>query len=308
MELLVAVVALITGCVAIVMLARRAPHGAGGTADMRERLSELGNGLAAVTAVLAERKALEERTSEAVTKIQQIITGSYSKGRAGENLLEAALGALPAEMLTRDAGIGGRRCEFALRMPDGKLLAVDSKWPSADLVSALDSAEDMNEKESLRRQVEAEVIRKLKEVNAYVCAPLTVRFAIMAVPDQVYACCRKAHAQARHHRVVIVGYSSAMALLLTIWNMYDAEAAASDESQLASAVAGLVTVISEMSDKLEGHLARGLRQAVNATEDMRHLVGKASALTGVLSAREAGPDSSGSVQDLPDVDFRARAV
>jgi len=165
-----------------------------------------------------ERRRLEEQATGAVGRIEASGGGSWSRGRAGENLLAAALGEFPPDMVQRDFTLGGRVCEFALALPDGKVLPIDSKWPSVEIAARLQEELDPAARDELRRRVEKVVCGRLREVAGYVDASLTAPLAVMAVPDAVYACCRKAHRLAKDARVLIVSYSLAVPVLMAVWN------------------------------------------------------------------------------------------
>src|SRR2546429_3637550 len=96
-------------------------------------------------------------------------------------------------MVLRDFTLGGRVCEFALALPDGKFLPIDSKWPGVEIAARLEEELDPATRDELRRRVEKVVCGRLREVAGYVDASLTAPLAVMAVPDARAARRRKAH-------------------------------------------------------------------------------------------------------------------
>src|SRR6266568_8416581 len=82
-------------------------------------------------------------------------------------------------------------------------LPIDSKWPGVEIAARLEEELDPAARDELRRRVEKVVCGRLREVAGYVDASLTAPLAVMAVPDAVYACCRKAHRVAKDARVLI---------------------------------------------------------------------------------------------------------
>lgn len=106
----------------------------------------------------------------------------------------------------------------------------------------------------------------------------------MAVPDAVYACCRKAHRIAKEARVLIVSYSLAVPVLLAVWQLYGAYAREVDQSQLLVRIHEVSCHLREMGDRVEGQLARGLKMAGNAAAELRTLVAGAEASVGAMRA------------------------
>lgn len=263
------------------------------TRTLQARLDVAAGSLSELVGRFEERGRLEEAAAEAVIRIERLVAGTSARGRAGENLLSAALGEFPPEMVSRDFRLGGRVCEFALRLPDGKVLAVDSKWVGIDLVDRLETAEDPLLREELRKQVEQLACSRIKEVAGYIDPSVTAPLAVMAVPDAVYACCRKAHRLAQDRRVIIVSYSLALPLLLGLWNLYRGSALNVDHEQLRGRVHEISVCLRELGDRIEGRLAKGLTIAGNALGEMRGLVGDARACVAAIERASLESDPAG---------------
>lgn len=286
-------------------IARRMATEAEATRSLQSRLDQAMASLGSLSGAFEERRAFDERSSRAVESIQRLVVGSYSRGRVGENLLEAALGELPPELVARDFTLGGRVCEFALRMDDGKLLPVDSKWAAAELLvelDGLDSTQDMNKREAIRRRIESQVSARVRDVAGYINPALTIPMAVLAVPDAVFACCRKVHSTGRALRVTIVSYSNALPILLSVSNLYRAYGRDIDSERVSECMHEVSVCLGELGDRLEGHLSRGLKQATNAVDEMRSLISKSSSIVGSLSVAVQHDDRK------EEFDFRAEAV
>ena len=255
------------------------------------RFDKAASDIAALSVALEERRRSDERSQAVLLHLERVLSGSYSKGKMGENVLREQLDALPPEMLVRDFTIGGRVCEFGLRLSDGKILPIDSKWPALQLVDQLSSEDDSVRCEAIRR-VDKALMARLPEVAGYIDPALTTSMAVVAVPDPVYASCRKAHAAAAGLRLTIVPYSSAVPILLTIWHLHRSTARDVDARQLAARLQEITICLSEMSDRIEGHLARGLKQANNAAAELRALVGATQSALSAIDPpeREESPD------------------
>lgn len=282
-------------------LAARAAAESEATRSLQARADQTAASLSALLGKFEERRSLEEAASIAVGRIERLVAGSWSKGRVGENLLAAALSEFPPGMVERDFTLGGRVCEFALQLPDGKLLPIDSKWPALDVVDRLDGEVDPAAQDLLRRQVERAVCSRLRDVAGYVDSSLTAPLAVMALPDPVYACCRKAHRVAKDLRVLIVSYSLAVPVLMAVWNLYGTYAREVDQAQLLARVQDVSHCLQEMGDRIEGQLSRGIKMASNAAGEMRTLV--TTARTSLDAIRTTQPaEAVLASQQLGDLD------
>jgi len=276
--------------VAALLLRRRGgPEADEAARTLQARVDQTAASMSELLGKFEERRRLEEQATGAVGRIERLVAGSWSRGRAGENLLAAALGEFPPDMVLRDFTLGGRVCEFALALPDGKFLPIDSKWPGVEIAARLEEELDPATRDELRRRVEKVVCGRLREVAGYVDASVTAPLAVMAVPDAVYACCRKAHRLAKDARVLIVAYSLAVPVLLAVWNLYGAFAREVDEAQALARIHEVSFHLQEMGDRIEGQLSRGLKMASNAAAEMRTLVTSARTSLDAISAPAPGP-------------------
>jgi len=219
-----------------------------------------------------ERRLSEERGWEAIRRLESVLVGGSARGKAGENVLEEALGQLPAGMVVRDFRVNGRVVEFALILPDGRRLPVDSKWTAVPLLEALDGEEDPGAREGLARRVEDEVVRRAREVAGYLEASLTTPFAVACVPDAAYAACRRAHADAFGRGVVLAPYSTALPVLLSLYALAARHGGAADAQACLAELDGLVEA---MELTLENKVARATTMLQNAADEWRTSLGRA---------------------------------
>src|SRR5207247_6436253 len=190
-------------------------------AELRERLSQTQSVMEGLRSAMAARQPVEEDARASLRHIESVIAGSSTRGAAGENILEEALRHLPPEMLQRNLWVGGKVCEFGLRLPGGKLLAIDSKWTSSAALEEI-SLPDLEpaRQGQLAMVIEKEVERRVREVSQYIDPDTTAPFALAAVPDGAYAVCRAAFAEAHRRHVIIVGYSMVLPYLLTLYQLH----------------------------------------------------------------------------------------
>lgn len=264
LPLLVLALAIVLGAV---IVARRMPGGR--PRGVESRLDAAAAALSSITGVIEERRRNEERFAETAVRLERLMAGSHSRGRAGENLLAAALSEFPPEMVVRDFAVAGRVCEFALRMSDGKLLPIDSKWSEVEWGSGSEIDDD------LRRRIDSRVGTRVKEAAGYIDGSRTAPMAVVAVPDAVFACLTRAHEAARRSRVTIVSYSTAVPFLLSLWNLHRTFVRDLDSERMLESVASATQALVEVEDRIETQLSRGLTMAQNAAGQMRSLVSEA---------------------------------
>src|SRR5207248_5150261 len=131
-------------------------------AEVKERLTRTQEALEGFRAALAARQQVDDDALKSLRRLESIIAGSSTRGAAGENILEEAIRHLPADMLQRNAWVGGKVVEFAIRLPGGKLLPIDSKWAATPGLEALAEPDLQPARRSqLMAQVEKEVERRI---------------------------------------------------------------------------------------------------------------------------------------------------
>ena len=219
-----------------------------------------------------ERRERERDSWQVVQRLSTVLAGGSAKGRAGENVLREHLSELPPGMLVTDLHVNGKVVEFALQLPDGRRLPVDSKWSAVDALEALEAAEEPAEREARAREVEKAVAARAREVAQYLDPALTAPVAVAAVPDAAYAVLRKAHAEAFGRGVVIVPYSTALPVLLFLYSLVGRYGDAGDVQAALHEVAG---ILEAMEGVLENKFARAATMLSNGADEMRSHLGKA---------------------------------
>jgi hypothetical protein len=241
-----------------------------------------------------ERMRSEESAWEVIRRLDAVLVGGGARGRAGENVLDEALGHLPPDMVVRGFRVGGKEVEFALILPDGRRLPVDSKWTALHEVASLETEEDPRRRQALCRHIENEVAKRAREVASYIDPALTTPFAVACVPDPAYAVCRRAHADAFARGVVLAPYSTAVPLVLALHSLAARHGRAGD---LQSCLVELEGLLAAMEQTLENKVARALTTLHNASNEWRTYVGKAR---GALARGRGGskPPSNGGALPL----------
>jgi hypothetical protein len=151
-------------------------------------------------------------------------------------------------------------------------LPIDSKWPAAAELAALEAATDPRERDARAREVERTVVIRAREVAQYLDPSLTAPVAVAAVPDAAYAVLRRAHADAFARGVVIVPYSTALPVLLFLSAIVGRYGDAGDARACLAEVA---TLLDAMEGVLENKLARASVMLANGADEVRSYPGKA---------------------------------
>lgn len=233
--------------------------------ELRERLAQTQSVVEGLRSALSARQPVEEEARASLRRLESVISGSSTRGAAGENILEEALRHLPPEMLQRNVWVGGKVVELALRLPGGKLLPMDSKWVSSGALEQLaEPGLDAARRAQLTGQVEREVERRVKEVSQYIDPATTSPFALAVIPDAAYDVCRGAIVGAHKRHVMVVGYAMALPYLLTLYQLHLQFARTVDMENLQSALIDVERHLDTLESVLENKLQRAVTMLQNA--------------------------------------------
>ncbi len=252
---------------------------------------------------LAEVKALEQGrarqmdfAAESLRRLEAVMAGSGSRGAAGENVLLRALAQLPPDLLELNVAFGAKVVEYALRLPGGRYLPIDSKWTSATSLARLEEEDDPGERRRIAEQVARDVRGRIREMSKYLDPERTHALALLAVPDAVYLAVPEVHGEGYREGVLIVPYSLALPYLLALYRLIVRFGSAPDAEAVAARLAGLEESLRRADEEVEGRLSRGLVLVENARDALRtHLSGARRtaelARAGPIGRLTAGPGS-----------------
>ncbi|MFH0912117.1 MAG: DNA recombination protein RmuC [Patescibacteria group bacterium] len=209
-----------------------------------------------------------------IQNIEHLFKGSKSKGQAGENILREIFKVFPPELIVFDYRVEGKPVEFGLKLPDGRIVPIDSKVVALDEMAQLATEENEEVRQRLIKKVESEVMKKIKEVSGYVHPPITWDRALMMVPDAVYATLKEAFMKAYHQSVILIPYSMAIPYILTFLDLHKKTLAVHDEQQIRSFLEDLDRALTEMETVLENQIARGNTMIINAYSEYKKIIGK----------------------------------
>lgn len=215
------------------------------------------------------RKEREKEFLERVKRIDEIIAGTSAKGLSGEEILTETFKKLPPEMIETNFKVGGKVVEFALILPNGKRLPIDSKWPAGNLLIKLEKEQDPEKRKEIIEEIEEKVIERIKEVKQYIDPNLTWSQAIAALPDSVFSVCKKAHLKARENNIILIPYSMVLPLLLYMYRLHLQYAISIDIENLQNHLLAISKNLDEMENILENKIYRGATMISNAYSEYK---------------------------------------
>lgn len=258
--------------------------------EARRDLQEARSAIREVRTAQTARQQMEDELRQAVGRIEAVMAGRERRGEAGEQVVAAALRQLPASMVEHGFKVSGKIVEFALVLPDGRRLPIDSKWTAGDLLQRLAEAPPGLEADTLADEIERTVGRRAREVAQYISPPTTLPWAVAAVPDPAYAVCRKAHLEAFRAGVIVLPYSLTLPYLLTLYQLYLQYTGSMDVEGLSTTLTQMERHLEALDRTLENSIARATHNAgkrVRGAEARhwrppRHAGGAAAATAGTF--------------------------
>ncbi len=163
---------------------------------LRVEIAQTRELVAQIQAADQVREKHEQEAWDSLKRLETVLAGTKSRGIAGENILGAILAQLPPELREMNLVINNKPVEFALRLPHGRLLPIDSKWPALSALDRLQATEDPALRKELADEVQGEVKKKVREVTKYLDPERTIQLGVLAVPDAVFELCVEAHVEA----------------------------------------------------------------------------------------------------------------
>jgi DNA recombination protein RmuC len=233
-----------------------------------------------------------------VKRLETVLAGTTSRGIAGENILATILAQLPPELRETNLTINNKPVEFALRLPHGRLLPIDSKWPALSALERLREAEDPGLRRALAEEIQGEVKKKVREVTKYLDPDRTIQLGVLAVPDAVFDLCVDAHVEAFKQGIVIISYTQAIPYLLSLLQVVLRFGAEIDTARLSQALKTVADALERMETEVDGRLSRTITQLQNSREDLKaHLSRARQGVRGLRS--EASPAELPELTDPP---------
>lgn len=160
-----------------------------------------------------------DRLEEEMGRLTTSLLGRRS-GQVGEALVDEVLRPVPEGWIERNARLGDGEVEFALKLPGGYLIPLDSKFVAPEVLRDFEqNRKDEKKRQELERYLNAQVQRRAQEVaGRYLKDARVPGFGIAAVPDSVYGLCRDAiRSVAERHAIVLVPYTLLVPFVLSLY-------------------------------------------------------------------------------------------
>jgi len=258
---------------------------ASATVSMRAELNQARTDLSALHANARTRQEEERRMADSLRRLETVIAGTQSKGAAGENIVEAVFARLPVEWQARNFSVGGRPVEFGLKLPNGLVLPIDSKWAATNLLEQFLSSEVVEEQQKLKRDIENAVVAKAREVRKYIDPSVTLNFGLAVVPDAVYDLSFGVLPDVFQLGVVLVSYSMLVPYLMLVFQTVLRSDQSVDLYRLEAYIQTVQTSTEAIQEELDGRFARAMTMLSNSRDDIRAHASRAS---GSLSGLKNG--------------------
>jgi len=255
---------------------------------LRTEITQTRELVAQIQAADQIREKHEQEAWEALKRLEAVLTGTKSRGMAGENILGTILAQLPPELREINLTINNKQVEFALRLPHGRLLPIDSKWPALSLLERLLAEEDPVLRKALVEEIQTEVKKKIREVTKYLDPDRTIRLGVLAVPDTVFDLCVDAHVEAFKQGIIIISYTQAIPYLLSLLQVVLRFGTEIDTARLSQALTTIADALEKMDGEVDGRLSRTIIQLQNSREELKAHLSRARQGARGLQV-EAGP-------------------
>ena len=241
--------------------------------SMLRDFSEARRTLEGIKTELDARKEMEKELKESSRRIENVIAGGRSRGRAGENILAEAFKQFPPQIIESNFKVNGRPVEYALVLADGKRVPIDAKWPAVELMESLETESDAVSRDRIISQIEHAVLSKVKEVTKYIDPSVTTSWGIAAVPDAAFAVCRNTHLNAFTDRVILMPFSLAVVYLLSLYQLHLQYCRSVDIEKLEGYLSQMEQGLEKLDRELENKVSRGAAMINNAFEECKRQIG-----------------------------------
>lgn len=242
----------------------------GVTSSLQSEIAQVLSGLAEVRSQNRDRLVLEQMVADSIRRLESVIAGTQTKGAAGENIVGLMFSKLPADWRVPNFTVAGKTVEFALRLPNNRILPIDSKWPATGLIERFIASEDIAEQARLKAQIEDEVLRKAREVKKYVDGHQTVDYGVAVVPDAVYDLCPSVQSRCFiEHGVVLVAYSMFIPYVLLVVQTTLKTSQNIDLEKLETHLRGVEKGVRTLQQEIDGRFSRAMTFLENSRADMK---------------------------------------
>jgi hypothetical protein len=190
-------------------------------------------------AVLQNQLARLQGVEQGVQELTKLFLSTQGRGAMGEEAIRVQFQAMPHDMWSEQYPLGGGKVDFAVHMPNKRVLPIDSKtsglqpildyYAVAEKILQAKTPEEkdafLREQGKLQTRIRQAVLTKTYEVAAYIQPENgTLGLAVQAVPDSLYGILDvKTRKEASEQHVQIVPYGLLLPIvhILRTQNQFD---------------------------------------------------------------------------------------
>lgn len=246
--------------------------------SLQEQITAATRDLAALKQWQEAQRQRWEREDDAYGSLQRLTSlmlGSATAGAAGERVVAEQLEALPPQWRVTDHLVNGKTVEFAIRLPDGLFLPIDSKVVAQATLDALDREQDPERRAQMEREIQKKVLSKAAEVQKYV-DERSAGFAIAAVSDGLYRLSGPVLPEAyQKHRALVVPYSLLVPFILMVYEQHR-HGGDVDPARIGRLLSEAQRHLDSATEALNGSFSQALIRATNARDTLRAELAAAS--------------------------------
>ena len=196
--------------------------------DSEDFLKGIGNSMEIQKTSIGELSRDIQSFNEPLTKLNRYLSGGTLAGKFGEWSLESIIKDIfhPNQYETNAEVIpgSGRRVEFTVKLPEGLVLPIDAKFPSALFDNYLNASESGDEKlvKKSKDDIRRHVLKDASDIKEkYIQSGITVDLGVMYIPSEslmqiIDTLDNIRESIFRDHRVLIMGPNSLAAYLISV--------------------------------------------------------------------------------------------
>ena len=210
-----------------------------------------------------------------ISSIERTLTGTKSRGIAGEALLGLYLeSSIKTGEVKKDLKIGTKIVEFAWKVNEGKYIPIDAKFPEImTLVEEYDKSEDTAHQKSLSKKVKEKIKKEIENIQKYQNQSNTIGNCILAVPPSALQMSPELISIGKESNVYLSSYKDVIIiahLLAEQHHRFTAEGDIGAEKIKVEQLNSILEKIFAKSDTID----RGLKQISNANDEIKDEVSK----------------------------------
>ncbi len=244
-----------------------------------------------------QRDAQIEDMKRMVERFTKTLSGTQSRGKAGEIILKDVLkSSIRAGVVETNLRTDNGVVEFAWNLQDGKYIPIDSKLPDIfELVEKYEKAKGNEDSQGLiRKDIIKKVKKQIKTVEKYQNLSNTIDSCILVVPEATLQLAPELVGEGREHNVFVCSYRDVFPVAHVLQDQYIRSKREGDVGKYRMIVKSMLQIVDKMEEKSHT-IDRAITTLTNANNEIKESLVK-SRITG-KSADAIGDSVSEVVDD-----------